>query len=71
MLHILNKTYITEALRQAITKRSKCNNKANKTKLPTDVRNYKKQRRYVVNLIKRQNLNILADIIVQTVNLFE
>ena len=33
-------------------KRSKLENKTNKTKLITDVRNYKKQRNYVVNLNK-------------------
>ena len=33
-------------------KRSKRKNKANKTKNPTDIRNYKKQRNYVVNLNK-------------------
>ena len=38
-------------------KRSKLENKTNKTKLITDVRNYKKQRNYVVNLNKMQNLS--------------
>ena len=33
-------------------KRSRLKNKANKTKDPTDIRNYKKQRDYVVNLNK-------------------
>ena len=47
-----NKPHITKPLRQAIMKRSKLTNKANKTKLLIDIRNYKKQRNYVVNLIK-------------------
>ena len=47
-----NKPHITKPLRQAIIKRSKLKNKANKTKLLTDIRNYKKQRNYVVNLNK-------------------
>ena len=42
--------HITKPLHQAIMKRSKLKNKANKTKLLTDIRNYKKQRNYVVNL---------------------
>ena len=33
-------------------KRSKLKNKTNKTNDPTDIRNYKKQRKYVVNLNK-------------------
>ena len=37
-------------LRKAIMKRSKLKNKTNKTKLPVDINNYKKQRNYVVNL---------------------
>ena len=36
-------------LRQAIMKRSKLKKKTNKTKLLTDIRNYKKQLNYVVN----------------------
>ena len=47
-----NKPHIAKPLRQAIMKRSKLKNKANKTKLLTDIRNYKKQRNYVVNLNK-------------------
>ena len=47
-----NKPHITKPLRQAIMKWSKLKNKANKTKLLTDIRNYKKQRNYVVNLNK-------------------
>ena len=47
-----NKPHITKPLSQAIMKRSKLKNKANKTKLLTDIRNCKKQRNYVVNLNK-------------------
>ena len=47
-----NKPHITKPLRQAIMKRSKLKNKANKTKLLIDIRNYKKPRNYVVNLNK-------------------
>ena len=47
-----NKPHITKPLRQAIMKASKLKNKANKTKLLIDIRNYKKQRNYVVNLNK-------------------
>ena len=37
-------------LRKTIMKRSKLKNKVNKTKLPVDINNHKKQRNYVVNL---------------------
>ena len=37
-----NKPHITKPLRRAIMKRSKLQNKTNKTKLLTDIRNYKK-----------------------------
>ena len=40
-------------------KRSKLKNKANKTKDPTDIKNYKKQRNYVVNLNKEAKLEYL------------
>ena len=39
-----NKSHVTKALAQAIMKRSRLKNEANKTKDPTDIRNYKKQR---------------------------
>ena len=39
-------------------KRWRLKNKANKTKDPTDIRNYKKQRIHVVKLNKEANLNI-------------
>ena len=47
-----NKPHVNKVLRQAIMKRSKLKNKTNKTNDPTDIRNYKKQRKYVVNLNK-------------------
>ena len=49
-----NKPHITKPLRQSIIKRFKLKNKANKTKLLTDIRNYKKQGNYVVNLNKNE-----------------
>ena len=53
-------------------KRSKLKNKANKTKLPVDINNYKKQRNYVANLNKRTKLNsnILIDMTVKMASLF-
>ena len=39
-------------LGKAIMKRSKLKNKANKTKLPVGINNYKKKQNYVVNLNK-------------------
>ena len=51
-----NKPHVNKALRQAIMKRSKLKNKAKKTKDPTDIKNYKKQRNYVVNLSKEAKL---------------
>ena len=41
-------------------KRSKLENKANKTKDPTDIKNYKKQRNYVVNLNKEAKLEYFS-----------
>ena len=41
-------------------KRSKLKNKANKTKDPTDIKNHKKQRNYVVNLNKEAKLEYLS-----------
>ena len=47
---------MTKMLRQAIMKRSRFKNKANKTKNHLDIRNYKKQRNIVVNLNKEAKL---------------
>ena len=43
-----NKHHIRKPLRQAVIKWSKLMNKLNKTKLLIDIKNYKKQRNYVV-----------------------
>ena len=55
-----NKPRVNKALRQAIMKRSKLKNKAKNTKDPTDIRNYKKQRNYVVNLNKEAKLEYFS-----------
>ena len=51
-----NKLHVKKALRQAIMKRSRLKNTANKTKDHSDIRNYKKQWNYVVNLNKLARL---------------
>ena len=43
-------------LRHELIKRSKLKNKANKTKNPSDIKNCKKQRKYVVQLNKKSKL---------------
>ena len=48
-------------LRQAIMKRSRLKNKANKTKNHLDIRNYKKQRNIVVNLNKEAKLQYFSN----------
>ena len=72
MLRGNNKPHVNKMLRKAIMKRSKLKNKANKTKLPVDINNYKKQRNYVANLNKRAKLNsnILIDMTVKMASLF-
>ena len=55
-----NKPHVNKALRQAIMKRSRLKNKANKTKEPTDIKNYKKQRNYVANLNKEAKLEYFS-----------
>ena len=55
-----NKPHVNKALHQAIMKRSKLKNKANKTKDPTDIRNYKKQRNHIVNLNKEEKLEYFS-----------
>ena len=47
---------MNKMLRQAIMKRSRPKNKANKTKKHLDIRNYKKQRNIIVNLNKEAKL---------------
>ena len=51
-----HKPHINKELRKAIMKRSRLKNKANKTKKPTDIRNFKKQRNYVVNMNKQAKI---------------
>ena len=66
-----NKPHVNKALHQAIMKRLRLKNKANKTKDPTDTRNYKKERNYVVNLNKEAKLaNILVNMNLMTINHF-
>ena len=65
-----NKPHVNKALRQAIMKRSKLKNKANKTKDPTDIKNYKKQRNYIVNLNKEAKLEYLVNMNLMTINHF-
>ena len=52
---------MNKILRQAITKRSILKNKANKTKNHLDIRNYKKQRKIVVNLNKEAKLQYFSN----------
>ena len=44
---------MNKLLRCAIMKRAKLKNKVNKTKHPTDIKMYKKQRNYVLDLNKQ------------------
>ena len=48
-----HKPHINKKLRKAIMKRSRLKNKANKTKRPIHISNFKKQGNYVVNLNKQ------------------
>ena len=50
------KSNMNENLRRATMKRSKLKNKANKTKHPLDIMNYKKQRNYLTKLNKTAKL---------------
>ena len=56
-----NKSHMNKMLRQAIMKRSRLKNKANKTKNHLDIRNYKKQRNIVVNLNKEAKLQYFSN----------
>ena len=47
---------VAKTLKHEIMKRSKLKNKANKTKNPSDIKNYKKQRDYVVQLNEKAKL---------------
>ena len=52
VLRGINKPHLNKTLRKEIMNRSRLKNRANKTKSPTDIKNYKKQRNYVVKLNK-------------------
>ena len=52
----IQKPHIKKILRHEIMNRSKLKNKANKTKNPSDIKNYKKQRDYVVQLNEQAKL---------------
>ena len=54
-----NKLHINKMLRQAVIKRARLKNKANKTKNHLHIRNYKKQRNIEVNLNKETKLQQL------------
>ena len=55
-----HKPHINKELRKAIMKRSRLKNKANKSKKPIDISNFKKQRNYVVNLNKQANFEYFS-----------
>ena len=55
-----NKPHVNKALCQTIMKRSSLKNKANRTKDPTDIKNYEKQRNYVANLNKQKKLEYFS-----------
>ena len=46
-----NKSHVNKILRKVMMKKSKLKNKANKTKLPVGINNYKKQRNYAMSNI--------------------
>ena len=50
------KPHVNKILRHEITKRSKRKDKANKTKSPSDIKNYKEQRNYVTQLNENARL---------------
>ena len=54
--------HMNNDLRQAIMKRSKLKNKANKPKNPLDIMNYKKQRNYTTKLNKTAKLEYLNNL---------
>ena len=55
-----DKLHVNKALCHAIMKRSRFENKANKTKGPTDIRNYKKHQNFVVNINKEAKLKYFS-----------
>ena len=65
-----NKPHMNKMLRQAIMKRSRLKNKANKTKSHFNIRNYKKQQKIVLNLNKEAKLQYFNNYDSTTQNLF-
>ena len=65
-----NKPHMNKMLRQAIMKRSRLKNKANKTKSHLNIRNYKKQQKIVLNLNKEAKLQYFNNYDSTTQNLF-
>ena len=57
-----NSPHMTKELRQAIMKRSRLKNIANRTNSPEDVDNYRKQRNLVVSLNKKQKKALFDNI---------
>ena len=59
-IRVNDKPHVNEVLRQATMKRSRLKNKENETKDPTDIRNYGKQRNYIVDLKKEAKLEYFS-----------
>ena len=64
ILRVNHKPHVSKTLRLAIMKRSRLKNKANKTQLPSDKQNYKKQRNFFTKLnkqIKKKHFKKIED----------
>ena len=64
VLRVNHKPHVSKTLRLAIMKRSRLKNKANKTQLPSDKQNYKKQRNFFTKLnkqIKKKHFKKIED----------
>ena len=57
-----HKPHLNKKLRKAIMERSRLKNKANKSKQPTDIASYKKQRNLVVSLNRQSKLDYFNSI---------
>ena len=68
--HAPKKRKSVRGVSNAIMRRSRLKNKANKTKKPLDISNLKKQRNYVVNLNKQATFEFLVLITLLTANSF-
>ena len=55
-----NKLHINKELRKTVIKRSRLKNRANKSKKPIDISNFKKQRNYVINLNKQAKVDYFS-----------